>query len=200
MTAGRGIVHSERTPPALRPAGPHLHGLQLWVALPREDEDGEPSFAHHPAEEAPAIDAPGVSAALLAGTAYGLRSPVVVASPLVLVTATLQPGATFRLPSGHEQRAVYVLWGEITLGPHRVDTGTLAVLGPHADTVRAEAPTCLAVLGGASLGERYVWWNFVASTPERVEQAAADWRADRFPKVPGDEVERIPLEQTPRLR
>jgi redox-sensitive bicupin YhaK (pirin superfamily) len=202
MTAGRGIVHSERSPDDQRAAGPRVHGLQLWVALPTDQEDAPPSFSHHPADSLPTFDdGQGTRGTLLAGTAFGLASPVPTHSPLVYLEATLRPGARLEVPRDHEERGVYVLDGEVTVGLDRLGARTLGVIAPGAPaTLVATAPTRLVVIGGAPIGERYIWWNFVGSTPERIEDAARDWKAGRFPAVPGDEDEFIPLEDEPRLR
>lgn len=200
MTAGRGIVHSERTPQEARPGGPHLHGLQLWVALPNEREESEPSFSHHPADTLPELDGRGMRGRLLAGSAYGLSAPVPVASPLFYVEATLEPGARIEVPREHEERAVYVVHGEARCGGAVIGARTMAVLRRGAPLVlEASAPTRLVMVGGAPIGPRYIFWNFVASTKERIEQAASDWKAGRFPKVPGDELEHIPLNDEPRF-
>ena len=202
MTAGRGIVHSERSPPADRVAGPRMHGLQIWVASPTEAEDVDPAFSHHPAESLPGWAegelGPGVSARLLAGTAYGRASPVPVQSPLVYLEVFLAPGARLELPA-HEERAVYLVAGEVALGGHRLGPGRLAALDVRARTLTAEAATHLVIVGGASIGPRFIWWNFVSSTQHAIVEAANAWRAGAFPVVPGDEVEFIPLETLPHF-
>lgn len=201
MTAGRGIVHSERTPPAVRARGPELHGLQLWVALPREAEECEPAFAHHPEAVLPELDAPGLRLRVLAGHAFGASSPVALASPLFYVEARLEAGARLEVPREYEERAVYVLAGELSVGAARVAPRTMAVLRPDAKPVLvAGAPTRLVMIGGAPLeGPRHIWWNFVSSSQDRIRAAASDWREGRFPKVPGDAVEWIPLNEEPRF-
>lgn len=201
MTAGRGIVHSERTPPDARTAGPRLHGLQLWVALPRAHEDSEPSFSHHPAESLPELGDAGVVLRVLAGSAYGATSPVSVLSPLLYVEAQLDAGARLAIPCDHEERAVYVVEGEVSFGRTRLASRTMAVLGRGEEPVLdAHSQARVMLIGGAPLdGPRYIWWNFVSSSQERIEQAARDWREGRFPKVPGDEVEFIPLDQEPHF-
>jgi redox-sensitive bicupin YhaK (pirin superfamily) len=201
MTAGRGIVHSERTPPEARPHGTRMHGLQLWVALPRAHEDTEPGFSHHPADSLPELDDRGVRLRVLAGAAYGVTSPVPAFSPLFYVEATLDAGARLAVPTDHEERAVYVITGELTCGATRVLPRAMAVLRPGAPLVlEAVTPTRLVMIGGAPLdGPRYIWWNFVSSEKERIEQAARDWREGRFPKVPGDEIEFVPMDEEPRF-
>lgn len=201
MTAGRGIVHSERSPAEARPAGPSLHGLQLWVALPRAQEECEPAFVHHPADTIPELDEPGVRLRVLAGEAHGARSPVAVASPLFYVEARLDAGARLELPRDHEERAVYVITGAVDCDGTTIPPRTMAVLRRGAAPVlTAREPTHLVTLGGAPLdGPRYIWWNFVSSSQERIVEAAREWRAERFPTVPGDEHERIPLTEEPRF-
>ena len=195
MTAGRGIVHSERTPPEHRQNGSRLHGLQLWVALPREHEEGEPSFRHYPGSDLPAHDQGGVRLRVLAGSAYGVSSPVEILSPLFYVDAVMPEGSELALPSGHEERAAYVVDGALHCGAERAEVGRMLVFTKEAKVVlRAERATRIVLVGGAPLdGERYIDWNFVSSSKERLEQAKRDWRAGRFPKVPGDELEFIPL-------
>jgi len=194
MTAGRGIVHSERTPPELRATGSGVHGIQTWVALPRDSEEVEPSFFHHPVATLPVIELPGVTVRVIAGHAFGARSPVAVFSETLYAAAELAPDATLALPPEHEERGVYVVEGSATIGETRVDPGQLAILAAGAEAeVRAQSSTVLMLLGGAKMdGPRFIWWNFVSSSKERMERAKADWREDRFAPVPG-ETERIPL-------
>jgi len=195
MTAGRGIVHSERTPPDERRDGQRLHGIQLWVALPREDAEVAPEFHHHGADELPRIHRDGAELLLIAGTAYGERSPVKVFAPMFLIEATLSEGATLDWPDGHAERGVYVVEGEMAWGDVVIGADRMAVQGGGATVpLRARAPSRLMLFGGAPLdGERHLWWNFVASSRERIERAKADWAAGRFGVVPGDEEEFIPL-------
>jgi redox-sensitive bicupin YhaK (pirin superfamily) len=195
MTAGRGIVHSERTPPEHRHNGSRLHGLQLWVALPLEHEEAEPSFRHYPGSSLPARARGGVRLRVLAGTAYDMTSPVEILSPLFYVDAVMSAGSELALPSEHEERAVYVVDGTLLCGAERAEVGRMLVLTKDTTVVlRAERTTRIALLGGAPLdGKRYIDWNFVSSSKERLEQAKRDWKEGRFPKVPGDDVEFIPL-------
>jgi redox-sensitive bicupin YhaK (pirin superfamily) len=194
MLAGRGIAHSERTGDEVRRSGGLLHGIQSWVALPTANEEDAPRFDHHPAATIPALALPGAALRVVAGTAYGARSPVAVCSPTLYVAATLEPEAVLPLPDEHPERAVYVVEGELAAGAGRISTGTMALFHPGAASVRALAPTRLVLIGGAPLdGERHIWWNFVASSQERIERAKADWREGRFGVVPGDEREFIPL-------
>jgi redox-sensitive bicupin YhaK (pirin superfamily) len=195
MTAGRGIVHSERTSAQLRRTGSPLDGLQLWVALPRRYEETEPEFRHYPARDLPAADIAGCRVRVLAGTAFGLSSPVRTLSPLFYVDAALSAGSELPLPDEHEERAAYVVSGRIECGGEQTGHGRMLVLAPGAAaTLRAVADSRVALIGGAPIdGERHLFWNFVSSSEARIEQAKRDWREGRFPKVPGDEQEFIPL-------
>jgi redox-sensitive bicupin YhaK (pirin superfamily) len=194
MTAGRGIVHSERTAPELRPEGARLHGIQSWVALPRAAEETEPSFHHHPADTLPAIELPGVRMRLIAGTAFGRASPAKTFSEMFYLDARLSAASALSLPPEHEERAVYVTEGEVLIAGERFETGSLVVLDAGAEAaISAESDSCLMLLGGEPMdGERFIWWNFVSSSQERIERAKADWREGRFANVPG-ESEFIPL-------
>jgi hypothetical protein len=194
MTAGRGIAHSERTPPALRAAGPGVHGIQTWVALPRAAEEAAPSFFHHPKATLPVLEPPGAIVRVIAGRAFGARSPVEVFTDTLYAAAELEPGASLALPPEHEERGVYVVEGNVTIGETAVETGQLAVLAEGVEAeVRAPFSATLMLLGGAKMdGPRFIWWNFVSSSKARIERAKGDWREDRFGQVPG-ETERIPL-------
>jgi hypothetical protein len=195
MTAGKGIVHSERTSPERRASGSRLHALQAWVALPDAHEETEPSFFHHPAATIPHLAADGVAADILVGTAFGERSPVRTYSEMFYVNAVLAASAALELPRDHEQRAFYVVSGAVTHGNDRYETGTLVVVpGGAPEAIRAaEAGAHVALLGGTSVGERHIFWNFVSSSKERIEVAKHAWKEERFPLVPGDEHERTPL-------
>jgi redox-sensitive bicupin YhaK (pirin superfamily) len=196
MTAGRGIVHSERTGDQQRARGPRLHGMQCWVALPTAQEEGDPAFDHYPADTLPTVEADGVTMRLIAGSAYGRSSPVRVLSPLFYIDAQIVRGAVLTLPDDVDERALYVVDGPVVSDGVTLLTGDMAVFRPGV-TVNAQAPTGRAhvvLLGGAPLdGERHVDWNFVSSRPQRIGRAKDDWRDGRFPKVPGDEKEFIPL-------
>jgi redox-sensitive bicupin YhaK (pirin superfamily) len=196
MTAGRGIVHSERSPAAERKAGARLHGLQLWVALPRALEEVAPSFQHHPAASIPEIELPGgVHLRILAGEAYGATSPVAVSSPLHYVEAKLERGARLALPDGVEGRAAYVVEGLVASEGRSFGVGRLIVFRAGATaTIEATDGARVILIGGAPVdGERHIWWNFVSSSPERLARAKADWRERRFGSIPGDDQEWIPL-------
>lgn len=193
MTAGRGIAHSERTPPGLRERGARLHGLQAWVALPREQEECAPAFEHYPAATMPRVQRAGVDLQLVAGEAFGERSPVRTASELHYLAGTLAAGARLDLPADRGERALFVVAGEIEVGGEAAAAGSLVILDQGPAALRGRADAHLALFGGAPLdGPRHLWWNFVSSRPERIEQAKADWREGRFPPVPG-ESEFIPL-------
>jgi redox-sensitive bicupin YhaK (pirin superfamily) len=188
MTAGRGIVHSERTAPELRRAGPRMHGIQTWAALPRASELAEPAFHHHPGATLPRVSTPGVELRVIAGTAFGERSPVRVFSPTLYVAAEMEPGSAFELAPEHEQRGVYVVEGEISIAGSGVPPQHLAVL-EHGESVEVRAATRARamLLGGAKTdGERFIWWNFVASSRERIEEAKRLWREQRFARIPGE--------------
>ena len=193
MTAGAGIVHSERSPQDDRASGAALHGIQSWVALPRELEECAPAFAHHPAASLPRREQNGVKLCVIAGEAYGLRSPVAVATPTLYVEVQLTAGATLALPEEHAERALYVVAGEVQIEDQRFSEGVLPVFAPGVVSVQALRDTHLMLLGGATLdAPRKIWWNLVSSRPERIEQAKDDWKAQRFAKVLG-ETEFIPL-------
>ena len=195
MSAGRGIAHSERTPPELRRTGSRMNGLQLWVALPRAHEECEQEFQHHPQETLPAFEQQGTWLRVLAGSAFGRTSPVRTPSALFYVEAELLAGRELELPPEHEERAAYVVEGAIACGAERAEPGRMLVFTAGAQVrFRAESDARLVLLGGAPLdGPRHIWWNFVSSSKERIERAKADWRAGRFPKVAGDEQEFVPL-------
>ncbi len=196
MVAGRGIVHSERTPQEARgvAGGATIHGIQTWIALPREHEETAPSFEHHPAPTLPECRGPGVTMHLIAGSAYGRQAPTSVFSPMFYLAVELEPGATLALPDEHAERAAYVVEGEVEVDGETHTAGRMLLFEEGAPAVvRAAAWSRLMLLGGAPLdGPRHIWWNFVSSRAERIERAKADWRDGRFAAVPGDD-ERIPL-------
>jgi redox-sensitive bicupin YhaK (pirin superfamily) len=201
MTAGSGIVHSERTGPGLRAAGSTLSGLQCWVALPRAKEEKDPSFSHFKATELPMLEGEGVTARIIAGAYFGKRAPVPVESPMFYVDLQLAPGARLALPAEYPEQALYIVQGTLDLGRDgSFQAGQLVVLKPGAKlTVAAGngAGARVMLLGGEPMdGPRYLTWNFVSSSADRIEQAKQDWRAMRFPAVPG-ETEFIPLPDLP---
>ncbi|MDE2148763.1 MAG: pirin family protein [Gammaproteobacteria bacterium] len=195
MTAGRGIVHSERSAPADRAAGHTLHGIQTWVWLPRDQEECEPAFAHYPADCLPQTESDGVRLRVIAGCAYGKRSPVATASETLYVEALLPAGGRLRVDAEHAERAAYAIDAPLVVDGQPFQPGCLLVLKPGREVV-IEAPQTAArvlLLGGAPVdAERHLWWNFVSSSPGRIERAKTDWTAGRFPAVPGD-AESIPL-------
>jgi redox-sensitive bicupin YhaK (pirin superfamily) len=194
MSAGVGIAHSERTPRAARASGEHIHGIQSWVALPDGQEDGEPSFVHYPAATLPRRVADGIDLSVIAGEAFGLRSPVATSWPTLYVHAHLAHGAVLEVPPEHGERAVYVVEGELAAGETRLTAGHLAVLEPGTTSaLNALGNTRAMLLGGERFPTpRYIWWNFVASSQERIERAKERWERQQFPPVPG-ETEFIPL-------
>ena len=195
MTAGRGIAHSERTPPDQRRDGQRMHGVQVWVALPQHDEEVEPEFHHHGADALPRIRRPGAELVLIAGTAYGERSPVKVFAPMFFIEATLEAGAELAWPEEHIERGVCVIDGEVSWGELTVPAAHTAVQsGDTAAPLKAAVRSRVMLFGGAPLdGERHLWWNFVSSRKERIEQAKLEWQEQRYGKVAGDELEFIPL-------
>jgi redox-sensitive bicupin YhaK (pirin superfamily) len=193
MTAGRGISHSERFERA-RAEGLHLHGLQAWVALPREDEECAPAFSHHGSAQLPQGDEAGLRWRLVAGSVAGLTAGVPVRSPLFYLHWQLAAGAQVALPDEHPERAVYVVDGELECGALRIGGGHMAVFASGRPvSLRATRPTLAVAIGGEPVGERYIDWNFVSSSRERIEQAKADWRAQRFALPPDDHDEFVPL-------
>jgi redox-sensitive bicupin YhaK (pirin superfamily) len=194
MTAGRGIVHSERTGPELRKAGPSVHGLQSWVALPLDREEDPPAFQHVEGKALPEVGLPGARLRVIAGTAFGVTAPVSVSSPLFYVEARLDAGGTLALPDDYPERAAYVVEGAIECEGQQVDVQTMAVVADGAPTtIRALRESRVMLLGGAPVGQRHIWWNFVSSSEERIEQAKQQWKEGGFPRVPGDDLEFVPL-------
>ncbi|MGH7119672.1 MAG: pirin family protein [Acetobacteraceae bacterium] len=194
MTAGRGIAHSERTPPAERQSGQHMLGLQTWIALPVAQEEVLPSFQHFPAEQLPMVADHGVGARIIAGKAFGVTSPVGQLSDWFYAEVTLDAGQSAPLDTDYEERAVYVVDGEVDIAGAVFDAPRLLIFRPgDRITVKVTRPSRVMFLGGTALkGPRYIWWNFVSSSRERVEQAKQDWKSGRFDPVPG-ESEFIPL-------
>jgi redox-sensitive bicupin YhaK (pirin superfamily) len=196
MTAGRGIAHSERTDAALRTRANRLFGIQSWVALPRAAEELPPHFVHHAATALPELSDGGTRLRLIAGEGWGVRSPVVTHSPLFYADADLAPGASLPLPEEHEERGAYVVQGAVDVAGTRFVAGRMLLFRAGDRLALRAGPegARLLLLGGAAMdGPRYLFWNFVSSSRERVEQAKADWREGRFGTVPGDEQEFIPL-------
>jgi hypothetical protein len=200
MTAGSGIVHSERTGDQLRAGGSSLYGLQCWVALPKKHEETAPDFAHIAADHLPRLEGEGARATIIAGTFFGKQSPAPTLSDLFYVDLMLQPGAALQMPAEYPEQAIYVVQGRLDLGRDGVhEAGRLLVLKPgSALTLRGMAGgTRVMLLGGEPMdGPRYLTWNFVSSSIERIEQAKQDWQQQRFARVP-DETEFIPLPDLP---
>ena len=195
MTAGRGIVHSERTPKDLLGAARRSHGLQLWLAVPADREEDAPAFQHVPGAEIPACDAGGVLVRVLIGTAFGLTSPVHALSPTLYVDINfpIASGASLVIPAGAEERALYSVDHDFELDGTLVPAFTMVVLEPGAEPVlQAPRGGHIVLVGGAPLGHRFIVWNFVSSRKERIAKAQDDWEAERFERVPG-ETEFIPL-------
>jgi redox-sensitive bicupin YhaK (pirin superfamily) len=195
MTAGRGIVHSERTAPDHRAGGERLHGVQLWLAMPAADEEIAPTFAHHDQAELPVVAGDGKIVRVIIGSLYGKRAPVPTLTDTIFADAALTPGAVLPIDAETQERALYVAAGEIDIAGDRFAAGRLLVLRPgDAIDVTAASEARVILLGGAAMdGPRHIWWNFVSSRKERIEQAKADWKLARFDTVPGDEREFIPL-------
>lgn len=198
MTAGQGIVHSERTGPETRAAGGRLFGIQAWVALPKKDEETQPTFVHHASDTMPFIEGEGVRLHLIAGALYGKRSPVQTFSDMFYADAALEAGARLVLPASHEERGLYLVEGSVEIDGIVFNPGELLVFRPGSEIgIRASGAARMMLLGGEPMdGKRYIFWNFVASSPERLEAAKADWRAGRFARVP-QETEFIPLPEDP---
>jgi hypothetical protein len=194
MTAGSGIVHSERTPPANRQRPSRLHGMQSWVALPQAAEETSPAFHHYGAADIPVVDAAGMRLRVIAGTLLGVTSPVRTFGGIGYGALELRAGARCGLPPGHEERAVYVVDGALAIDGEAVTAGACAVLAAgRAVTLAAAGPCRAMVLGGEPAdGPRHIWWNFVSSSEARIERARQDWKLGRFGPVPGDP-EFIPL-------
>ncbi len=195
MTAGSGIVHSERTGEAIRHAPSRLFGIQSWLALPQHMEETAPAFDHHAQQALPRLSAEGIDLQLVMGEGFGLKSPARCDWETLYADVTLAAGATLPVPKQTEERAVYVLSGEIEIGGVSYAPQQMLVLRPGDDVViHAKTPVRLMLLGGAAMdGPRFIYWNFVSSSKERLEQAKDDWRAQRFAPVPGEGAAFVPL-------
>ncbi len=198
MTAGSGITHSERFEHA-RAHGDHLHGIQAWVALPTHDEETAPSFSHYPSSDLPRWEEAGVTGQLIAGDAYGLTAGVKTSSPLFYAHLDMTAGATAEIPNGHSERALYIATGAVELDGARHVAGRMIILSAAASRVRAVERATVMVLGGEPVGERFLFWNFVSSSKERLAQAAADWKAGRMKLPNADDSEYIPLSEDTTL-
>lgn len=195
MTAGSGIAHSERSDAGTRDTTRELFGIQSWVALPARSEEANPGFVHYGADEMPKITGEGKTVQLVAGEMFGKTSPVAAASPTLYADVLLEAGATLPLDPTYEERAIYTVSGEIDIAGDRFAPGSLLVFKPgDRISVTATSDARFMVLGGEPMdGPRHIWWNFVSSSRDRIEQAKEDWKQGRFAKVPGDEAEFIPL-------
>ncbi len=194
MTAGKGIAHSERTPPEMVASGSKLHGIQAWLALPLEKEEGEPSFVHYSAAEIPEKQLEGIAIRVIAGDAFGVRSPVATASPTIYAELQLAANSRIAAPSHYDELALYVVSGEITVSDMVVTEGCMLVLDTAQESdILANKTAHVMILGGAAIeGERHLWWNFVSSSQARIEQAKKKWRQREFGAIKGEN-EFIPL-------
>lgn len=195
MTAGKGIVHSERTAPEEKVKGPRLFGIQTWVALPKTDEETAPAFSHTGKSDLPVVAGDNASVRLILGSMYGESAPVKTFTPMFYGDAMLAEGTSLPLDPDYDERGIYTVSGEIEIAGDRFGPGKLLVFKPgDRITVRAVTNARFMMLGGDTMdGPRFIWWNFVSSSKERIEQAKADWKQKRFDTVPGDEEEFIPL-------
>lgn len=201
MVAGRGITHSERTSQATRKNPHDIYGIQTWIALPAKDEETDPAFEHHPKETLLVLDGEGKTARLILGTAYGARAPVKTFSEMFYLDVALQPGAGIPLPDDHEDRGAYVLEGRVDIAGDSFEAGQMMVFRPgdRVSLTAGPAGARVMLLGGETLGTRYIWWNFVASSREKIEAAKeawkeADWQNGRFQLPPTDNSEFIPID------
>jgi redox-sensitive bicupin YhaK (pirin superfamily) len=193
MTAGRGIVHSERTGIETRTKGHTMHGIQSWIGLPIADEETMPSFQNAKAKDLPSISRNGVSATLIVGSAFGLTSPIKVFSPIFYCDIQMEPGATLAVPNEHEERAIFVVDGEIEIAGAAFGKSTMLTLDKDEPAnLKASGKARLMLLGGSAIGPRHLWWNFVSSDKARIERAKDEWRAQKMGKIEGD-LEFIPL-------
>jgi redox-sensitive bicupin YhaK (pirin superfamily) len=195
MSAGKGIVHSERTSEHHRQNGQTLFGLQTWMALPVDQEEGAPAFTNLGRTELPVVDAEGIHARLIAGSAFGVNSPLDTASPTLYADIMLSPGSQLPVPTDYVERAIYLLAGELSIDGNRFSAGQLVILKRNQGiTIKATEQAQFMLFGGEPMdGPRYIWWNFVSSRLERIEAAKEEWSQGIFDTVPGDEEEFIPL-------
>ena len=200
MTAGRGIAHSERTGDAVRAAGHRMHGIQSWIGLPQADEEAPPHFQHFGVSDLPEREDNGVTLRLIAGEAFGLKSPVKVFSPIFYADARFEAGGALHYSAEHEERALLIIDGELQIGGDNEDVkthgpGAMLALEPGEEvTLYADAPARVMLLGGAALdGPRHIWWNFVSASKDRIERAKQEWKDGKFGTIPGDDKEFIPL-------
>jgi hypothetical protein len=199
MTAGRGITHSERSPADERTAGPHLAGIQTWLAMPSDKEEQAPAFEHVAEADLPVINADGTGVRLIMGEAYGARSPVTCHSPTLYAALTMAPGSSIEIEGQVDERAVYLLDGDADIEGTALQPTHLVLLRPwYRPRLRSERGARLMICGGAPMdGERHVWWNFVSSRPDRINEAKRAWKAGEFALPPDDDEEFIPLPEVP---
>jgi redox-sensitive bicupin YhaK (pirin superfamily) len=199
MTAGSGITHSERTPPDERAEGPHLSGIQTWLAMPKAKEEMPAAFEHSPAAHLPLIDVDGVEVSLIMGEAWGAASPVTCHSPTIYAALAMPPGSALQVESEADERALYLLEGDATVDGAAIEQRNLVLLAPgHRPLLKTSDGARLMLCGGAPMdGERHVWWNFVSSSRERINEAKRAWKAGEFALPPNDDDEFIPLPEVP---
>lgn len=202
MTTGRGIVHSERTPAEERATGSPISGMQTWLALPDGKEEISPAFEHVAAEHLPQIDGDGVTARVVMGSLWGVTAPTTQHAETIYADIALKAGASILIDAQADERGILVAMGEASLDGQPLDTHSLYILQPGVPmTLRAHQTSRVMLLGGEAFKTpRHVWWNFVSSSRDRINQAKDDWKAGRFPKVPGDEAEWIPIPEIPLTR
>jgi redox-sensitive bicupin YhaK (pirin superfamily) len=204
MTAGHGIVHSERSPDDFRASGGRMNGIQCWVALPVEHEETKPSFTHHPAASLPEFHVDGVKLKLLLGSSFGRVSPVPIHSDMFYLDARFSKDSSMTIPASAREAAVYVVEGEIEVEGEIVSTQEMAVCSPGGDVrIHARVGSRVMLLGGEPLkGDRHIFWNFVSSSKEKLETAKSEWQpgpgSKRFPTIPDDDREFIPLPEEPK--
>jgi len=200
MTAGHGIVHSERSPAGERPGGPAMSGIQTWLAMPEDKEEMDPAFEHVPRDAMPMVETPGAKARVVMGTLWGETSPTTCHAPTIYADIALDAGGSVPIDADADERAVYVAWGDAVLDGQRLTPMTLYVLRPGtAATLRSAGGARVMLCGGGAFATpRQVWWNFVSSRRDRINQAKEDWKAGRFPLVPGDGEEFIPIPEVPK--
>ena len=196
MTAGSGITHSERFERA-RAQGDRLHGIQAWVALPKEHEETAPTFSHHSGSDLPQWSEGGVVGQLIAGSAFGLNAAVSTHSPMFYVHLDMAPGASAEIPENYSERAIYIATGAVEVQGRRVESGRMLVLGASVSRVRALEQTCVMLLGGESVGPKHLYWNFVSSSKERIAEAASQWAEGKMKLPDADDTEFIPLPTEP---
>lgn len=200
MTAGRGIVHSERSPSAERAIGPELSGIQTWLALPEAVEETDPAFEHVAAGELPIVECPHARCRVIMGELWGAAAPTTTYAQTIYADILLEPGGSVPIDAAADERAVYLATGEASIDGMPMAVSTLYILRPGiAATLRSAAGGRLMLCGGEAFATpRHVWWNFVSSSRERINQAKEDWKAGKFPKVPGDDKEFIPIPEVPK--